>query len=302
MRRMSSQSFKVRRLRTPDEVRDVIFSRAAAESWRPGALDHVGFFTADANHFFVGELNGKPISSIFCVKHSSDYVYGGGFIVDEQYRGKGYGLQTVLTAYALTGRKLNYGVDSTLEMMPFYATFGLKPEWNQQCFDMMARGASIAKQRKLKSTEIVAPSEKNFPALLDYDTQVHVFPRRSFLEKWVFAPNCYCSVAVNTDRGVVVGYGVVRGVFGARNDWRIGPLFADDSAIASSLCQDMCTKVAAKEPQAVVTLDVSYGDYFSPDSLKLVTDLGGKPTFKMIRCYTLGIPKIMPLHKVFVMT
>ena len=299
---MSSQSFKLRRLTTPQEVHDVIFSKAAAEGWRSGALDHVNYFAADNSIFFVGKLNEKPISSAFYVKHSKDYVYCGGFLVDKQCRGKGYGVQTLKSAYAMMGERYNYGADITLKMMPFHAKFGFKPEWYQQCFDLRAFEASQAERKHLKSIEIVTPSTTLFPALLDYDTHVHVFPRRAFLEKWVFAPNCYCSVAVNSSSGSVVGYGVVRTTFSSTNDWRIGPLFADNSDIARSLCQDMCVKVAAKEPQAVITLDVAYGKNFSPDSLQLVTELGGNPTFKMIRAYMYGVPPNTPLHKIFVMT
>ena len=300
---MSSQSFKLRRLTTPQEVHDMIFAKGAAEGWRPGALDHVNYFAADNSIFFVGELDGKPICSVFYIKHSKDYVYGGGFLVDKQYRGKRYGVQMVKSTFALLGEKCNYGTDIIPDMILYYfEMFGFKPEWYQQCFDLTAYEASQAERNHLKSTEIVTPSTALFPALLDYDTHVHVFPRRAFLEKWVFAPNCYCSVAVNSSSGSVVGYGVVRTTFGTTNDWRIGPLFADNSEIARSLCQDLCVKVAAKEPQAVITLDVAYGKNFSPDSLQLVTELGGNPTFKMIRAYMYGVPPNTPLHKIFVMT
>ena len=50
-RRMASERFIVRRLSTPEEVRDIICERAAAEGWRPGALDHVSFFAADETGF-----------------------------------------------------------------------------------------------------------------------------------------------------------------------------------------------------------------------------------------------------------
>ena len=62
-----------------------------------------------------------------------------------------------------------------------------------------------------------------------------MFPRPLFLESWVFAPNCYCSVAIDDDRGGVVGYGVVRTTVGEDRGWRVSPFFADSSAIARSL-------------------------------------------------------------------
>ena len=42
-RRMASERFIVRRLSTPEEVREIMCERMAAGGWRPGALDHVSF-------------------------------------------------------------------------------------------------------------------------------------------------------------------------------------------------------------------------------------------------------------------
>ena len=184
-------------------------------------------------------------------------------------------------------------------MLEFYAKLGYNLEWNLvQCFDIKAYEVPLIKN---SHTDIISPSKKLFPSLLDYDTHVHVYSRPTFLNKWVFAPNCHCSVAVNSSGGVV-GYGVVRSTLGEENGWRVGPLFADDSIIARALYQDLFFKAAASGPQAMITLDVSYGRNLNSDSLSLVTEMGGIPTFKMKRGYTHGVPSGMPLRKIFVMT
>ena len=302
-RGIASQSFVVKKMTTPEQVRDIIFARAAKEGWRPGALDHISFFSADSNRFFVGELNGEPITSMFFTKYSKDYVYTGGYLVDKKHRGKGYAVRTWNVAYASIDDSCNLAFDSVLERVPFLASHGMLPQWCIQCFDIPLTETSkyLAKESHLKGTEIVRPSKEIFRALLDYDTQVHVVARQSFLENWVFAPNCHCSVAVDSG-GKVVGYGVVRTTLGEGSGWRIGPLFADSSVIARSLYRDMCVQVARDDPQAVVTADVSYGRYFSPDTLELLAELNGKATFQMMRVYKYGVPRNMPLHKVFVMT
>ena len=297
VRRMSfQQQFVVRRLKTPEEVHDIIFSTAANECWRPGALDHASFFAADSKRFFVGELNGKPITSAFLVKYSYDYMYAGGFLVDHEHRGRGYGVHMSRCIFSLTNH--NIGADATFEILPFVAKFGFKPQWCIQCFDIAASSTYV---NCSKSTKIVPSSKEFFPALLDYDTQVHVFPRPMFLKNWVFAPNCHCLVALNDCRDVV-GYGVIRTVLREDNGWRIGPLFADNSTIARELLQDMIIKVSSSYLQAVITMDVSYGKYFNSDSLRMVAELGGIPTFQMMRVYKYGAPPNMPLHKVYVMT
>ena len=52
----------------------------------------------------------------------------------------------------------------------------------------------------------------------------------------------------------------------------------------------------------LITLDVPYGKQFNRDSLSLVTELGGVPTFKMMSIYTDSVPPCIPIHKIFVMT
>ena len=109
----------MRRLTTPEEVYDGIFSRVADDGWRPGALDHVIFFAADNKHFFAGELNGKLISSTYFVKFGDDYMYSGGLLVDKQYRGQGYVTNIMKSAFAVLDRKYNFCGDSTLKRCPF---------------------------------------------------------------------------------------------------------------------------------------------------------------------------------------
>ena len=65
-----SNSFTVRRIGTPQEVRDIIIEKAKTEGWRPGAFDHVSYFAADNNGFFVGELDREPISCVSVVKYA----------------------------------------------------------------------------------------------------------------------------------------------------------------------------------------------------------------------------------------
>ena len=67
----------VRRLKSPEEVQRIIIERAAVSGRRPGALGHVSFFAADETGFFVGELNGEPISCMSLVKYTENYAFLG---------------------------------------------------------------------------------------------------------------------------------------------------------------------------------------------------------------------------------
>ena len=289
----------MRRLTTQEEVRDMVFAKAAALGWRPGTLDHISYFAADKTGFFVGELNGKPISCISVIKYPNNFAHVGVYIVDKGYHGKGYGLQ--LWNAAMAPENYNLAGDLTPEMLPVYSRLGfIQALWCQQRFDFVLPAHFSAETRNtVNGIDVVPPTKSLFPAILEYDTEVHVYPRPSFLEKWVFASNCYCSVAIDTN-GCVVGYGVVRKTLGNVSRWRIAPLFADSADIARILYRDMCVKVAADDPEANMTVYVSNGEKFSPESINLVAgELQGKLTSTIFRAYRYSPPN-MPLNKIFV--
>ena len=302
-RRNASESFVVRRLKSPEEVRQNIIERAAANDWRPGALDHVSFFAADETGFFVGELNGEPISCTSVVKHAENFAFIGHYIVDEPYRGRGYGLLTLKAAMASSSINESYNTagDLTEEKSQ---RIGFQPTWFVQCIDLVASEAVFVLSDiplSHASVTIQPASEVDFNDLLEYDTHVQVFPRQAFLEKWIFAPNCHASVAIRND-GKIVGYTVVRTTLKRGDGWRIGPLFADNAEIARSLYREACGKVAAEDPQGIITADVPYGDLINPDTLKVVKEMSAILTFKCVRHYGKGIPLSMPLQKLFAIT
>ena len=300
-KRNASESFVVRRLVSPEEIREVMSARVAAGGWRPGALDHVSFFAADETGHFVGELDGRPISCMSVVKYASNFAFLGNYIVDEPYRGSGYGFHTWKTALSSINETCNAGGDAVIEKVSMYETVGLKPYWCEQRYDLVA-SAVVKVYKELKppqGVEIHPPSQTTFPAILEYDTNVHVYPRHSFLKEWVFAPNCHASVALS-HQGEVLGYSVARTTLREEEGWRIGPVFANNSQLARCLYRDLCEKVSAENPQAIVAVDVPYGKQFSQDTVKIVK--AGQPSFKCVRIYKDGIPEGMALHKIFAIT
>jgi hypothetical protein len=301
-RRKASESFIVRRLKTPGEVREIMCERAAACGWRPGALDYVSYFAADETGFFVGELDGKPISCMSVVKHAENFAFIGHFIVDNPYRGKEYGLLTWRAALASINKDCNIAGDAVEEKVPMYQRIGNEPKWCNQRFDFVAsQAAFVLSGVQTPSSVMIQPaSEVDFHDLLEYDTHVHVFPRQSFLEKWISAPNCHASVAISDGR--VVGYTVVRTTLKSGDGWRIGPLFADNSQIARCLYREACNNVAAEDPRGIIAVDVPYGDLINPDALKIAKELSGVPTIKCVRMYKKDIPSSMPLQKLFGIT
>ena len=80
---MASVNFKVRQICSAEEIAAVFIPRTVELGWKPGALDHVSFFSTDGSGFFAGEIVGKVINSLSVVKnYAEDYAFIGQYIVD----------------------------------------------------------------------------------------------------------------------------------------------------------------------------------------------------------------------------
>ena len=65
----------------------------ASEGWNPGIEDYKSFQKIDPNGFFLGYLDGEPITSIGAVDYDGKYGFVGWYITKPEYRGKGYGFK-----------------------------------------------------------------------------------------------------------------------------------------------------------------------------------------------------------------
>ena len=98
--------FEIRRLTSGDEVLDIVAARVAAWGRKPGALDHLIYFSIDKTGFFAGELDGQTIGCISAVKFSEDSGVLAYLVVDKPYCGNGYGI--ALMEAALCHRNVTF--------------------------------------------------------------------------------------------------------------------------------------------------------------------------------------------------
>ena len=302
-RGISSGNFVVRTLTTPEEIRDEVCERSAKQGWRPGALDHISYYAADKTGFFVGELDGNTIGCMSVVKYTSSFAFIGHYIMDEPYKDKGLGIRMWNAALASINDSYNISGDSVLEKVDMYSKLGVKLHWYQQYYDLVAATAVRALKdfKPPKPLKVQSVSDELFPRILKYDKNVNSFPRQGFLKEWLFAPNCYASVALD-NRDNIVGYAVVRKMLREEEGWKIGPCFADNSVIARSLYSDLCEKVADASPDAVIAACVPCSDIFDQEALKIVVELSGRPKLMLARLYRYGIHLGMSLKKIFALT
>ena len=65
---------------------------AAREGWNPGLNDAQCFYAIDPDGFLQGLLDGKTIATVSAPIYDGIFAFVGLYIVEPEYRGKGYGM------------------------------------------------------------------------------------------------------------------------------------------------------------------------------------------------------------------
>ncbi|MDR7867859.1 MAG: GNAT family N-acetyltransferase [Sporomusaceae bacterium] len=261
---------------------DLAVEWAAREGWNPGLHDAACFYAADREGFLLGSLDGEPVGCVSAVKYGQGYGFLGFYIVAPEYRGRGLGIQLWRAAMdRLAGR--NIGLDGVLAQQENYRKSGFRLAYQNARYE----GVDLAGGRV---SDRVAPlAEMDFAAVADYDGAVFGTDRAAFLRAWVAQPE---GVALGYRRGDrLAGYGVLRP---CRQGFKIGPLFADDGAVADELF----TALAARAGGEPVYLDVPEAN---AAALDVVRHYRMKMVFATARMYSQHVPAV-PLEKVFGVT
>ena len=103
----------------------VVRSWAVDEGWNPGVSDSAAFFSQDPEGFFIGRIDGEPVSAISVVNHGSDYAFLGWYLVRPDARGHGYGLTTWKTALAHAENR-TVGLDGVVAQQDNYRRSGFE--------------------------------------------------------------------------------------------------------------------------------------------------------------------------------
>ncbi len=215
---------------------------AAAEGWNPGLHDARCFHAADPEGFLVAEVDGVPVGCISAVAYGSGFGFIGLYIVVPAWRGRGIGLRLWAAAISrLSGRVI--GLDGVPAQQENYRRSGFTLAWGNVRYAGVARPSEKAAQR-----ELVLLSSVDFDALCRKDREVFPAPRTAFLREWCAMPDS-ASLAW-LENGRISGWGAIRR---CRTGHKIGPLVADEPAIASALYAGLCDTAPAGD---AVYLDV----------------------------------------------
>ncbi|MCZ1004321.1 GNAT family N-acetyltransferase [Streptomyces mirabilis] len=192
----------------------VISGWAGDEGWNPGLSDAPSFFAQDPEGFFIGRIDGQPVSAVSVVTYDADYAFLGFYLVRPDLRGRGHGLTTWKTALAHAGGR-TVGLDGVVAQQDNYRKSG---------FELAHRTVRfIGTVPTAQTPPGVRPAAAaDFASIAAYDSACCPADRPRFLERWLTGPGHRTFVRVAD--GHLTGYAVVRP---ALDRPRVGPLFAD---------------------------------------------------------------------------
>jgi len=270
-----------------DEL-DTALDWAAAEGWNPGLADAEAFWAADPGGFWALEVAGALIGT------ASTVVYGEGqlgfvglFIVRPEWRGRGLGSRFWrFFIDRLQGRLAPGGgaaLDGVFAMQAYYARSGFR--FTHRSLRMEGRAQPGAVDPRL--CDATTP---DFAQVLAFDRLCFGAERRDFLRLWL-RPEGGRALAWCGPGGSVRGYGVVRP---CRNGFKIGPLFAEEPAVAEALFAGLSAHAAG----APLFLDIPENH---PEAVALAARHGLREGFGCARMVTDGFPAL-PWERVYGVT
>ena len=281
------KSFMILPITTEEEMQRFVIEPMAKEGWRPGLKDAECFLACDPTAAFVGELNGKPIATVRISKYGDSFAFIGAYLVDKEYRGKGYGLKIFNAAVSSVKPTSNIGLYAFLHLEKMYERGGFRSYFYAARYDFhlptaMACFPGIVKKI---SVEVKAIEDVELENLFLYDRHVFGFERSAFLSRLLRAAGTLGYVAVNRE-GSIVGYISARPTFLKEEGYLIGPLFANSKAIAKRLLKALFEKLLHQEKATpLVCMDAS-----TKQGMELGEELQGKKVFDFVYMVTKDLP------------
>lgn len=268
-----------------DEL-DVLVEWAAEEGWNPGLSDAELFWATEPEAFIAAELAGELIGGGSIVSYGGHYGYMGFFIIHPDYRGRGLGNklwhERLRRLLARLDEPAVIGMDGVFDLQAYYARGGFEFAGRDLRFEVTSESFStpdgIAELSEIPFSDIAAYDRAHFPA-----------PRDDFLRRWISQPGVHAKAALRAGR--LAGFGVMRP---CRQGFRVGPLFADDAAIAN----DLFCALAGQAPAEPIFLDVPENN---PAAMALARRHQMKEVFGCAKMY-FGPKPELPEQEIFGIT
>lgn len=263
--------YTIRRMRA-DEVQ-IAIDWAQQEGWNPGIHDAETFYQADHQGFFVGEIAGFPVSVGSAVVYDDQFAFCGLYIVHPDYRGQGLGMALTRERLRYVGQR-NAGIDGVVENIPIYERIGYRLAYHNMRYQGRATVASVADR------SIMPLAQVPFSVLQVYDRTCFPAQRSDFLHAWINQADA--KALAYMQNGHLQGYAVRRRCIEGH---KIGPLFADNYAVAEQLFQALQADIADE----AIYLDIMETN---AEAQRLVHAYQMQPVFTTGRMYLKSKPEL----------
>jgi len=228
----------------------------------------------EENTLHMGVVNGEKVAASFGSRFQGEAGNIGPVMVKPSRRGRGYGLQIWQATLAALGNG-PLMLQVTPELVPVVARYGFVHDW----FNLRLTGT--VEPRQIDETGMVLHTEVPLGDLVRYDAEISGLVRPRMVQV-VYSQPGTCTLVVRQG-GVVTGVGSIRP---SRQGFRIGPLFADDAAIAQRLLDVLCSRAGTGQ---AVTIDVPDAN---PAALAVATSRGFVATARAVRMSRGRIPRL----------
>lgn len=255
---------------TLKDIKSTVQDLINKEEWNIGRYEVDFFYEVDNTGFYIGELNGVPVSCIAVIKYGPNFAFMGHYIVAKEYRGLGIGLKTYQTAMESLDAMGDYtcGLYCDPEMIPMYQRSGFTVTastiYNCETTPSIAL-PGLHSIMPDTSPDIIIKSvyDVTFEDISKYDDFVFGAPHDKYLKGLLSTPETYGFVAINNkqqpdEKCIVVGF-IVAQKASLNDGWVIAPLFANSSDIAKCLLNDMLSLLMTKTPNEEVQFCVEVG-------------------------------------------
>ncbi|QIF03114.1 GNAT family N-acetyltransferase [Roseimicrobium sp. ORNL1] len=274
-RALASGRYRIRKLDTAG-LAAVPIPWMREAGWNPGLHDAETFITADPDGFLVGELDGQPIATVSGVRYDDTFGFLGCYIVQEPFRGLGYGM-AIHEAARRHLEGCTQGGDGVLENVEKYKQIGRVYAYRNARYEGVKQtpdwkpGTPLSDVREVPWEKIEALDRACFPA-----------PRSAFLKTWIHQADAFALAAAGAD-SAAEGYGVIRKCY---SGWKIGPLFAKDAETAENLFRGLVDRIPVGD---AFVLDIAEPNAAARD---LVARYGMREVFATARMYTGPFPQV----------
>jgi GNAT superfamily N-acetyltransferase len=249
---------------------------ASAEGWNPGLFDAEPFLAADPGGFFLADVDDRPAGSISAVAYDDQFGFVGLFLVRPELRGARLGVTLAQAALEYLGER-TIGLDAVVNKQQNYRRWGFLPAYRTVRYEGTGPGPFRAVD---SAAEFVDLRRLPLADLAAYDRTIFPSRREAFLEAWIRQPGTTALGVLRQDR--LAGYAVARP---CRVGYKIGPLAADDPALAEVLMEGVVDLLAGE----TFYLDVPQ---LNPAAGALVERYSMKAVFETQRMYRGQAPEL----------